>query len=122
MVLGENVPRDPYIISGSFVIDIKDVETDQPMFKERFIANGNRYSEKNKLVHDHTTVRRRSDRLLLEGSNGIRCLDGRYIAGISPIRQNAESARWICPQISVQAVWISRQWRLLARDIRKAFD
>jgi len=65
LVLEEEVPADGNIISGSFVITIKDVETDNPRFKARFVAHGNKDSEKHQLVHSTTTVRPSSVRLLI---------------------------------------------------------
>ena len=41
IVLEEDIPPDANVISGSFVIAIKDVERDKPLFKARFFAHGN---------------------------------------------------------------------------------
>ena len=60
-----DVPLGANIISVSFVITIKDVETESSVFKARFVAQGNRSKEKDLLVHDSTTVRPSSIRLLL---------------------------------------------------------
>jgi len=65
LVLEEQVPPDANVISGSFVITIKNVETTEPMFKARFVAHGNRDSEKYQLVHNITTTRPSSVRLLV---------------------------------------------------------
>ncbi len=65
MVLEEDVREDADMITGSFIATIKDVETDNPIFKARFVAHGNRDSEKDELVHDSTTARQISVRLLV---------------------------------------------------------
>ncbi len=48
-----------------FVLTIKDVETNTPKFKARFVAHGNRDAEKNRLVHDSTAARQSSVKLLV---------------------------------------------------------
>ncbi len=60
------MPDDANMITGSFVLTIKDVETNTPTFKERFVAHSNRDAEKNQLVHDSTTARQSSVRLLVD--------------------------------------------------------
>ena len=60
LVLKEDVPPGSNIISGSFVIAIRDVETDKPLFKARFVAHGHRDAEKHNLVHDSTNVHQSS--------------------------------------------------------------
>ncbi len=42
LILRENVPKSANEISGSFIIIIKDVETENPTFKARFMAHGNK--------------------------------------------------------------------------------
>ena len=65
LVLEEDVPPGSNIISGSFTIAIKDVETEKPIFKARFVAHGHRDAGKHDLVHDSTNVRQCSVRLLI---------------------------------------------------------
>ncbi len=65
MVLEEDVPKDVNMIAGSLVVTIKDVETEKPTFKARFVPHGNRESDKYQLVQDPTTVRQSSVRLLV---------------------------------------------------------
>ncbi len=65
MVLEEDVREGADMITGSFIATTKDVETDNPIFKSRFVAHGNRDSEKDELVHDSTTARQISVRLLV---------------------------------------------------------
>ena len=65
IVVQEELPEDSNIISGRFVVTIKDVETDQPYFKARFVAQGHRDKEKSSLIHNSTTVRQSSIRILL---------------------------------------------------------
>ncbi len=56
MVLEEDFPKDANMITRSFVVTINDVETEKPAFKARFMAYGNRDSDKDQLVYDSTTV------------------------------------------------------------------
>ncbi len=65
LVLKEDVPPGPSIISGSFMIAIKKVETDKPIFKARFVAHGRRDAEKHNRVYDSTNVRQSSVQLLI---------------------------------------------------------
>ncbi len=65
MVSEEDVPKGANVNTGSFVVTIKDVETENPIFKARFMAHGNRDSERDQLVHDSTTARQISVRLLI---------------------------------------------------------
>ena len=65
VVLREEIPEGSNIINGRFVMSIKDVETNKPYFKARFVAQGHRDKEKSMLVHNTTTVRQSSIRILL---------------------------------------------------------
>ena len=65
LVLGKDVPPGSNIISGSFVIAFKDVETYNPILKARLVAHGHRDMEKHNLVHDSNNVRQSSVLLLI---------------------------------------------------------
>lgn len=65
LVLEEDVPPGANIISGSFVISIKDLETEKPIFKARFVAHGHRDAEEHNLAHYSTTVRQSSVQMLI---------------------------------------------------------
>ncbi len=65
ILLKEDVKHGSYIISGSFLIAVKDVETENPIFKARFVAHGHHDAEKQNLVHDSTKGRQSSVRLLI---------------------------------------------------------
>ncbi len=54
-----------HMITGSFVVTIKNVETESPIFKARFVDHANGDSEKDQLVHDSRTPRQSSVRLLV---------------------------------------------------------
>ncbi len=53
------------MITESFIPTINDIETEQPTVKAPFVAHGSRESDKDQLVHDSTTVRSSSVRLLV---------------------------------------------------------
>lgn len=65
IVAHDEVPADANIMTGGFVITIKDTETNQPRVKARFVIHGNRDRDKNYLVHTSTTVKHASTRLLI---------------------------------------------------------
>ncbi len=65
LVLEEDLPDDANMITGSFVLTIKDVETETPTFRARFVAHGNRDAVKNQLIHDSTTARQSSVAVLV---------------------------------------------------------
>ncbi len=56
ILLEEDVPKGANMNMESFVVTIKDVETENPIFKTCFVAHGNIESEKDQLVHDYTTA------------------------------------------------------------------
>ncbi len=64
MVLEEEIPKNANMITRSFIVTIKDVKTEKPTFKARFVAHDNRDSDKDQLFHDSTTVRQSCVRLL----------------------------------------------------------
>ena len=65
LVLEEGVPKGTNMIAGSFVVTTKDVETEKPISKARFVAHAIRESKKDHLVHNSTTARQSSVRLLV---------------------------------------------------------
>ena len=65
MVLEEDDSKGTNMITGSFVVTIKDVQTKKPTFRARFVAHSNRDSDKDQLVYDSTTVCQSSVRLLV---------------------------------------------------------
>lgn len=48
---------NPNIINGRFMTAIKDIKTDKPYFKARFVAQEHRDCEKSSLINDTTDVR-----------------------------------------------------------------
>ena len=48
-----------------FVVTIKDIETNKPIFKARYVAHGHRDKEKKQLVHNSTTARQSTTRMML---------------------------------------------------------
>lgn len=60
VVLRDEVPSGANILGGRFVMSIKDTETDEPVYKARYVVQGHRGKEKNTLVHDAQTMRQSS--------------------------------------------------------------
>lgn len=65
IVAHDELPKGANIMSGGFVVTIKDIETDKPRFKARFVIHGNQDKEKNQLVHTSSTIKHASTRLLI---------------------------------------------------------
>ena len=65
LALEEDEPDDANMLTGSFLLIMKDVETNTATFKARFVAHGIRDAESNQLVHDSTTARQSSVRLFV---------------------------------------------------------
>ncbi len=56
MILEEGGPKDLNVILGSFVVTIKDVETEKPIFEACFLVHGNKDSEIDKLAQDFSSL------------------------------------------------------------------
>ena len=65
VVMKEDFLAGANVLNGRFVVTIKNVETDTPIHKARFVVQGNKDKEKTQLVHNSTTVRQISARLLI---------------------------------------------------------
>lgn len=65
VVAHDEIPGNANILTGGFVITIIDTETDQPRFKARFVAHGNRDRYKSNLVHIRTTLKHASTRIII---------------------------------------------------------
>jgi Reverse transcriptase (RNA-dependent DNA polymerase) len=59
------MPAGANLMSGRFVLAIKNISTNEEMFKARFVLKGYREKLKTRLVHDETTSRISSARLLV---------------------------------------------------------
>lgn len=59
------IPDNANIMTGGFVIKIKDTETDTPKFKDHFVIHGNKDKDKNTLVHTSNTTKHSYTRLLV---------------------------------------------------------
>jgi len=65
VIAHDELPKNANIVTGGFVVTIKDTETNNPRFKARFVIHGNRDKDKNALVHTSSTVKHSSTRLLI---------------------------------------------------------
>lgn len=65
LVLEEDIPQDANVMTGGFVVTIKDVETNSPIFKARYVIHGNKDLEKDELVHNSSTLRQYSMRMII---------------------------------------------------------
>ena len=64
VVFKEDVASDANILGGRFVLSIKDKNTDNEITKARFVVQGHRDKDKNKLVHTSTNLWHHSIRLI----------------------------------------------------------
>jgi Reverse transcriptase (RNA-dependent DNA polymerase) len=64
VVMRDEMPAGGNLMSGRFVLAIKNLNTNEEMFKARFVVKGYRNKLKTRLVHDTTTSRISSARLL----------------------------------------------------------
>jgi Reverse transcriptase (RNA-dependent DNA polymerase) len=65
VTVSSDVPTGANILSGRFVITIKDVGTNKEIYKARYVVQGHRDKEKTSMVHHNTTARQQSTRLLV---------------------------------------------------------
>jgi hypothetical protein len=65
VVLKEELEPDANIMSGRFVLSIKNSGTNEEMLKARFVAQGYRDKAKTSLVHDAALARQSSARVLV---------------------------------------------------------
>ncbi len=93
MILGENVPEDANVVSGSFVITIKDVETETSTFKARFVVHVNKYLEKNRLINNSNYGSSEFCKTACSThcNNGIRRVDRRHIKSLFTVRERTTS-------------------------------
>ena len=65
VVCKEDVPPNANVIGGRFTLCIKNAETNNPLLKARFIAQGHLDKEKDTIVHNTTTLQQSSIGVLL---------------------------------------------------------
>lgn len=65
VVCKEDVPPGANVLGGRFVLAIKNVNTDEEVYKARFVVQGHTDIEKNILVHNSTNLRQGSIRVLV---------------------------------------------------------
>jgi hypothetical protein len=62
--LKNEMPENPNIIGGRFVLTIKDSGTIREIYKSRYVVQGYRDKKKTSLVHDASTSKQQSTKLL----------------------------------------------------------
>jgi hypothetical protein len=60
-----DLSRGANVLSGRFVITIKDIGTERERYKARFVVQGHRDKDKTSMVHHSTTAKQHSTRLLI---------------------------------------------------------
>ena len=65
MVLQSELGRNPNIVPSRFVLAIKHKDTGEEVYKGRFVLGGHRDRDKRTVVHNATTLKQASIRLLL---------------------------------------------------------
>jgi Reverse transcriptase (RNA-dependent DNA polymerase) len=64
VTIKSELPPGANVLSGRFVITIKDIGTDKELYKARYVVQGHRDKEKTSMVHQNTTAKQQSTRLL----------------------------------------------------------
>lgn len=65
-VLRDGLPANANILSVCFVLTIKDVEYDCPIYKARFVVQVHLDKEKNSLIHDSNITKHSSIRIVVQ--------------------------------------------------------
>ena len=65
IVCREELPPSANVSGGRFVLAVKNPGTDKEVYKARFVVRGHTDSEKDMLIHNSTTLRQASVRLLI---------------------------------------------------------
>jgi Reverse transcriptase (RNA-dependent DNA polymerase) len=58
------MPDNANILNGRYVITIKDIGTEREFHKARYVVQGHRDKEKTSIVHQNTTAKQKSTRIL----------------------------------------------------------
>lgn len=61
----EDIPHDANILGGRFVLSIKQPNTEEELYKARFIVQGHKDKEKGFIIHISKTVRHKNIKILL---------------------------------------------------------
>jgi hypothetical protein len=64
MIYMEDLPPNPNILGGRFVLSIKYPEPNSPIFNARFVCQGHKDRERNYIIHTATTLKQSSTRLI----------------------------------------------------------
>lgn len=65
VVFKEDIPAVANVIDGTFVLSLKNTETEKETYKARFLVQGRRDVEKNILLHSSTNIKQSSVRLFV---------------------------------------------------------
>jgi Reverse transcriptase (RNA-dependent DNA polymerase) len=65
VVLKDEMPENPNIMGGRFVLTIENSGTSKEIYKARYVFQGFRYKNKTSLVHDASTSKLQSTKLLI---------------------------------------------------------
>jgi hypothetical protein len=65
VVLKDEMPENPNIMGGRFALTIKDSVTSKEIYKARYVVQGFRDKKKTSLVHDASTSKQQSTKLLI---------------------------------------------------------
>jgi hypothetical protein len=84
----DEMPAGANMMDGHFVLAIKNASTNEEMFKARFVVKGYRDKLKKRLVHDATTSRISSARLLV----GLAALFGFRLFSVDVTKTYLQSA------------------------------
>lgn len=72
IVLAQSLPKNANVLSGTFVLTIKDEGTERETWKERFVVQGHTEKLKRSIVHDNSVVLKYFIKLLV-GLSSLFC-------------------------------------------------
>lgn len=65
IVMGKDIPKHENILGGRFVLAIKNVGTDEEIYKARFVVQGHIDIENNMLVHASSSILQQTTRMII---------------------------------------------------------
>jgi Reverse transcriptase (RNA-dependent DNA polymerase) len=112
VVLRDEMPENPNIMGGRFVLTIKDSGTSKEIYKARYVVQGFRDKKKTSLVHDASTSKQQSTKLLI----GLAAIFGYRIFSTDVTQAYLQSAEPLMRDVYIKP---SAEFELNANQVLK---